>query len=1121
MRSYRKVPRGSHPLYNEGFNKENDPRLANGGRAAFLQDLTRSRLSEKEFYEKVKDWLDNSVERFGSMVASFLDIIQERQFSAYQLFKILMNFKMKPKLRSVFFEDEKGFCSSFWRVMDSQKDGVKIEGLKLLGFLTTDYLQNISHHMQLSCISHLQKLASIQIKNLNVIRLSLNCLGNILTHSNYKIAFEINDLFHNLLDILKHLESNEKLDDQCTVRLLAALFRVMNCLYTDLKNFSPSICEFLTSQLIKYLYLGTQFFILPTPSFNSPNNSSSDSLLYTSSSDLTESCESEEKRKEEEICSKVRNYCATCLAGVLKQDSKLVSQHISTLLPCKILSQETLKILESIREPLVLSHLSSQDKRNRKESHQIQLSNDFNEPNLLYLLLFDENNKVRLSVCKVVSVILESYQNDRLLLALDGEKLEKTKIEPYRLIHHQIYQTFKNLTTVIVIAILIENDENFVSHLLRLAVTLLSHPAFEKVGSHTLKVLVKTILNKFLLRYHYHTIFLNVISCFSALASANVKYKEVETYALSSTFNIIKILIDTIMKNIDIIRENPELRPLKQGRIAEGTILLESILVLSKFPNHYIESILEEIDSIIVILEKIQGFEKKYVSVVYKLVEETIKYINIDKSNVEYLDNDMEIPQPTKTNQLKSKSPFQTKIHTLHVFVEKLLRNTFNHINHENTEYSLNVVYYLDEDDWDKYYTETRKLIISHIFTLNHIPMLKQPLLRLLGKICSFHFFVNMEGFPKIVFNILTMNSNEKNTNIMIKNSWVLANLCANQEACKIFGLETNQELLLMSLNYCFSNKEKIVSNGFRALGYFISNNSDELLCQLPTLKNHKSEQIVKGLKNVYLRSFTTSSVKVCWNVCVSLSNIMKSFKPKFIETFLDQDALGNVALILNAKNNFKAQIHCIEMLALAYERFPYNPCFTVLPKTLISIYFSVDEGEFDFSEIRYLPHLRKDIHNLLIKLLENISFDKNQCLMNEILNTLSHKLLTILNENISKMFQEHKEYFTHKELEENKDNEDSETKKNGIGEDFDEAVIHGESNHKLRVSSQDLQANELGSLREYLIRLKRLSKKIIGFVDSSDDINVPFSVYDSLQQFADLNLENEGGYLEVELYHV
>jgi hypothetical protein len=706
-------------------------------------------------------------------------------------------------------------------------------------------------------------------------------------------------------------------------------------------------------------------------------------------------------------------------------------------------------------------------------------------------------------------------------MALDGEKLEKAKIEPYRSISHQIYQTFKNLTTVIVIAILLETDENFVGHLLRLTISLLSHPAFEKVGGHTLKALVKTILSKFLPRYHYHTIFLNVISCFSALASGSVKYRELETYALNSDFNIIKILIETIMQNLEIYRENLESRSLKQGRIAEGTILLESIIVLSKFPYHYIDSILEEIDSIIAILEMIQGLDKKYVSVIYKLIEETIKYINNDKSSVEHLDNDMEFPQPMKANHLKSIGYFQGKIHTLHIFLEKLLRNIFNHINNEDTEYGLNVVYYLDEDDWDKYYTETRKLIISHIFNLNHVSILKQPLLRLLGKICTFHFFVSVEGFPRIVFNILTSNSSEKNTNIMIKNSWVLANLCANQEACKSFGLEINQELLLMSLNYCFSNKEKIVSNGFRALGYFISNNTDEVLCQLPALKNHKSDQIVKGLKEVYLRSFTHSSVKVCWNVCVSLSNIMKSFKPKFIEKFLNLDALQNVALILNAKNNFKAQIHCIEMLMLAYERFPYNPCFTVLPKTLISIYFTVDEDDFDVSEIRYLPHLRRDIHNLLVKLLENTSFEKNPCTMNEILNTMAHKLLNIFNENISKMFQDHKEYLTHNELEESKDNTDSELKKNSTGEDSDDATIKGESNHKLRVSSQNLYGAELDDLREYLIRLKRLCKKIIGFVDSSEDINIPFSVYDNLQQFADLNLGNEGGYLELELYHV
>ena len=49
-------------------------------------------------------------------------------------------------------------------------------------------------------------------------------------------------------------------------------------------------------------------------------------------------------------------------------------------------------------------------------------------------------------------------------------------------------------------------------------------------------------------------------------------------------------------------------------------------------------------------------------------------------------------------------------------------------------------------------------------------------------------------------------------------------------------------------------------------------------------------------------------------------------------------------------------------MLALAYEKYPEDPCFINLPHLLINIYFLVDEKDFDISELRYLPHLRESV---------------------------------------------------------------------------------------------------------------------------------------------------------------
>jgi len=129
---------------------------------------------------------------------------------------------------------------------------------------------------------------------LNINRLSLNCIGNILTHSNYKIPDENNELFNSIYELLKELAPLQSLEDNNNVRLLAAILRVMNSLFVDMKALPQTVNEFLISQLIKYLYLGTHFFQLPKSSFYNQNESS-DSGFPTSSSDLSDVEESGDK----------------------------------------------------------------------------------------------------------------------------------------------------------------------------------------------------------------------------------------------------------------------------------------------------------------------------------------------------------------------------------------------------------------------------------------------------------------------------------------------------------------------------------------------------------------------------------------------------------------------------------------------------------------------------------------------------------------------------------------------------------------------------------------------------------------------------------------------------------
>jgi hypothetical protein len=74
--------------------------------------------------------------------------------------------------------------------------------------------------------------------------------------------------------------------------------------------------------------------------------------------------------------------------------------------------------------------------------------------------------------------------------------------------------------------------------------------------------------------------------------SAKNKFKNFETIAFSPKFDIIAILLKEIRDSLDVVATTKEVKFLKGDRIADSTILLESIISLSKFPKHYVENLL-------------------------------------------------------------------------------------------------------------------------------------------------------------------------------------------------------------------------------------------------------------------------------------------------------------------------------------------------------------------------------------------------------------------------------------------------------------------------------------------------------------------------------------------------
>ena len=115
------------------------------------------------------------------------------------------------------------------------------------------------------------------------------------------------------------------------------------------------------------------------------------------------------------------------------------------------MSNEVTKLLEVTKEPLILVNMDYLQKHKKKEAGLDLIREDFSDATLLNLLLFEENNKVRLSICKAISAILDGYHS------------EKSGAD-------SATQVFKNLSFGVTIAVLFEDDEAFFNHLLRVII---------------------------------------------------------------------------------------------------------------------------------------------------------------------------------------------------------------------------------------------------------------------------------------------------------------------------------------------------------------------------------------------------------------------------------------------------------------------------------------------------------------------------------------------------------------------------------------------------------------------------------------------------------------------------
>lgn len=91
---------------------------------------------------------------------------------------------------------------------------------------------------------------------------------------------------------------------------------------------------------------------------------------------------------------------------------------------------------------------------------------------------------------------------------------------------------------------------------------------------------------------------------------------------------------------------------------------------------------------------------------------------------------------------------------------------------------------------------------------------------------------------------------------------------------------------------------------------------------------------------------------------------------------------------------------------------------------------------------------------------------------------------------------------------------------KNKKIDNFDEMAVKGLANqNKIAMSTRRLHKPEMSGFKDHLASLIGICKQTATLIDNSDDINVPFSVYESIKQLADLNLDTSDEFVSLEIY--
>ncbi|XP_055949845.1 HEAT repeat-containing protein 6-like isoform X1 [Argiope bruennichi] len=237
-------------------------------------------------------------------------------------------------------------------------------------------------------------------------------------------------------------------------------------------------------------------------------------------------------------------------------------------------------------------------------------------------------------------------------------------------------------------------------------------------------------------------------------------------------------------------------------------------------------------------------------------------------------------------------------------------------------------------------------------------PNVRGAAIRCLGLFCLFPSLNQDATFLDDVSVILIKSVEDPNVNVRFKASWSLGNLSD--------ALFVSKDLLSKEISYKFFYSmgiacvrfsldcDRVKANAVRALGNLLSYIPEQFI-GIKTMQEFIKESC-ESLKSALSSSF----MKVCWNSCYAVSNMLKN-------TYLIEHCDLNLNEVLTCllkvlkSPNFKVRISAVQALTALPSRAFYGNLYPVIWQDLVSALYSTS-SDVNFKEIKHQENLHDQL---------------------------------------------------------------------------------------------------------------------------------------------------------------